>query len=86
MSHMPVNDTSRQKYIRLHHNHAQLLHLLHPCFILLTKARDIRPLVFAPQRLRLVGSLDRAVEIYTFMIVWLAVGDVLIKSSIPYKR
>lgn len=83
---MPVNDTSKLKYLRLHHDHAQLLHLLHPCFILLTKARDIRPLIFAPQRLRLVWFLDGSIEIYTFMVVWLAVSDVLVESSISYKR
>lgn len=65
-------------HVRLHDNEPKSLHLLYPHLVTLSEIRDRRPLVFSPQRLRLVWVLYGFVKVYALMVVGFAIRDVLL--------
>lgn len=71
---------------RLHDNKSQCNHLVSPLLVFLLEPWDSRPLILAPERFRLVWIGYRPIKVNSFMIICLAVRDILLEPSIPWQE
>ena len=85
MSPAPCNlVTISKRDSRFHNNQSKFLHLPDPLLVLLSKPRNTRPLVLAPQRLCLVWVRYGLIEIDSFMVVSFPVRYILLEPLVAY--